>query len=146
MEPFTPTHSGGCLCGGIRYEVRGPLREILVCHCEECRRWAGRAWAATAARAADLELVEARSLRWLASPRSESSARRGFCAECGSSLFWEAPGRDTVSIGAGTLDDSSGLCVAGHIWLEQAAGWEAVDGLPGYPRGYPAGAPALAWR
>ena len=145
MESFAPTRSGGCLCGAVRYAVHGPLREILVCHCEECRRWAGRAWAATAARAAELELVEIRGLRWLASPRSESAARRGFCAECGASLFWEAPGRGTVSIGVGTLDDPAELRVAGHIWLEQGAGWEAPQGAPAYPRGYPAEAPALAW-
>ena len=68
-----------------------------------------------------------------------------FCTECGASLFWEAPGRDTVSIGAGTLDDPAGLRVAGHIWLEQGAGWEMPEGVPAYSRGYPGDAPTLAW-
>src|SRR3954471_20240312 len=95
--------SGRCLCGAVRYEVRGPLRDVLLCHCVECRRWSGHVFAATAARRDDLVLTEDRSRRWVASPESESAARRGFCGECGSSLFWDAPERETVSIAAGTL-------------------------------------------
>jgi hypothetical protein len=137
---------GGCLCGAVRYAVSGPLRQIFVCHCVECRRWAGHAWAATAARAADLEISDAGDLSWRRSPRSEHGAERGSCARCGGSLFWRAPGRDRVSISAGTLDDPSGLTVAAHIWVEQGADWERPpDGIPVYPRGYPADAPPLAW-
>jgi len=84
-------NAGGCLCGSVRYEIRGPLRDVLVCHCSECRRWSGQAWAATAARLEDLVLLSADTLRWVVSPESDTNARRGFCAECGSCLFWEAP-------------------------------------------------------
>lgn len=136
--------AGGCLCGAVRYEVRGPLRDILVCHCHECRRWAGRAWAATAARVVDLEVVGA--VRWFASPESEHDAERGICPRCGASLFWRVPGWDRVSIGAGTLDDPSGLLVAGHIWVEQGADWEEpAEGVSSYPRGYPADLRTLSW-
>ena len=137
---------GGCLCGSVRYAVDGPLREILVCHCVECRRWAGCAWAVTAARDDDLEVREDGELVWVVSPNSALGASRGFCSGCGSSLFYRAPGRGRTGIGAGTLDDSSRLRVAAHIWVEQSVGWEpAPDGLPRYPRGYPDEAPALAW-
>jgi hypothetical protein len=137
---------GGCLCGAVRYAVRGPLREILVCHCSECRRWAGCAWAATAARNEDLMVLDEAELVWIESPRSAQRASRGFCARCGGSLFWRAPGDERTSISAGTLDDPSRLRVAAHIWVEQSAPWEAPPaGLPAYPRGYPADAPPLAW-
>lgn len=140
------TREGGCLCGSVRYAVHGPLREILVCHCVECRRWAGRAWTPTAARNADLELREDGALVWVKSPRSEHGASRGFCRRCGASLFWRAPAFDRTSISAGTLDDPSGLRIAAHIWVEHAVDWEQPrDGLPGYPRGYPDDAPPLAW-
>ena len=68
---------GGCLCGAVRYTVDGPLREILVCHCLECRRWAGRAWTATAARVADFDIVDPDAVRWIPSPDSEHGAERG---------------------------------------------------------------------
>ena len=118
------TASGGCLCGSVRYEVHGPLRGILVCHCVECLRWSGAPFAATAARREDLVLHGEESLRWVPSPGSDRWARRGFCAACGSSLFWDAPDAETTSIGAGTLDDQSGLRVMGHVYAHQAPAWD----------------------
>lgn len=128
--------TGSCLCGGVRYEVRGPLRDVLICHCEECRRWHGHVSASTAARKHDLVLLEARNLQWIQSPRSDAGARRGFCATCGSSLFWDPPGRETVSIAAGTLDGATGLRVAGHWFLSQAGDYYEIpdDGLPHHQR------------
>ena len=128
--------TGACLCGAVRYEVRGPLRDVLICHCEECRRWTGHVAACTAARKDDLVLLEVRGLRWVQSPRSDEHARRGFCGECGSSLFWEAPARDTISIGAGTLDGVTELRTAGHWYVSQAGDYyEIDDGLPRHERG-----------
>jgi len=124
--------TGRCLCGAVRYEVRGPLRDVLLCHCVECRRWSGHVFAATAAQREHLVLLESRALRWAASPESESEARRGFCGECGSSLFWDAPARDTVSISAGTLDEPTGLRLLGHVYVSQAGDYYELpeDGLP----------------
>jgi hypothetical protein len=137
---------GGCLCGAVRYAVLGRLREILVCHCLECRRWAGRAWAATAARAAELEIDCSDGLAWVRSPRSARRAERGFCRSCGSSLLWRAPGSETVAVAAGSLDDTAGLRVAAHIWVSQATPWDPPPpGMPAYPHGYPAAAPPLSW-
>lgn len=128
--------TGRCLCGAVAYEVRGPLRDVLLCHCEECRRWHGHVAACTAARREDLVLVQGRGLRWVRSPRSDAGARRGFCGECGSSLFWDPPARDTVSIAAGTLDQPTGLRATAHWFVSQAADYEALpdDGLPRHER------------
>jgi len=137
---------GQCLCGAVRYAVRGPLREILVCHCIECRRWAGRAWTATAARVSDLEIEDADAVRWRRSPDSDHGAERGTCSLCGASLFWRIPEGERVSLSAGTLDEPSGLRIAAHIWVDHAAQWERpVGDLPAYPRGYPADARPLEW-
>ncbi len=136
--------AGGCLCGAVRYEVHGPLRDILVCHCHECRRWAGRAWAATATSSEDLHIDG--DVAWRRSPRSAYKADRGNCAGCGSSLFWRAEDEPRVAIGAGTLDDPDGFQIAAHIWVEQGVAWDAPpEGVPAYPRGYPPEAPTLAW-
>jgi hypothetical protein len=128
--------TGRCLCGAVAYEVRGPLRDVLICHCEECRRWHGHMAACTAARREDLVLVQARGLRWVQSPNSDAGARRGFCAECGSSLFWDPPRRDIISIAAGSLDQPTGLRVAGHWFVSQAVDYAGLpdDGLPRHER------------
>jgi hypothetical protein len=131
MGAGTPA-TGRCLCGAVRYELQGPLRDVLLCHCVECRRWSGHVFAATAVRREHLVLHRSSGLRWIASPESESEARRGFCGECGSSLFWDAPARDTVSIAAGTLDEPTRLHLLGHVYVAQAGDYYELpeDGLP----------------
>lgn len=123
--------TGRCLCGSVRYEVHGPLRDILICHCVECRRWSGHLGAFSAALEDDLVLVESEALRWIDSPESDRRARRAFCGECGSSLFWRAADGDRIHIAAGTLDRPTGLRVAGHSGVRDDADWdEPLDGLP----------------
>jgi hypothetical protein len=130
-------HSGRCLCGAVVFTLRGPLREVIVCHCVECRRWGGHAAAMTSVPNDRLTFSVDRGLRWIDSPKSELHARRGFCGECGSSLFWQAPDRDTISVAAGTLDDDPGIGTAGHIWTSQAGAYYELpdDGLPRHQRG-----------
>jgi hypothetical protein len=124
----TMQRSGGCLCGAVRYEVRGKLRPVVICHCTQCRRMTGHVMAATAARRADFCLVSSGELAWYA---SSPEARRGFCARCGSTLFWEGGGRDYLSIAAGTLDDASGLAVACHIFVDDKGHYyEITDAAP----------------
>jgi hypothetical protein len=125
--------TGRCLCGAVRYEVRGPLRDVLVCHCVECRRWSGHLGAFSATRAEDLALEDERSaLRWVSSPESDRGAKRGFCGECGSSLFWRAAGSDRINVAAGTLDRPTGLRIAGHWYTDHAGDWDELpdDRLP----------------
>ncbi len=124
--------TGHCLCGAVSYEVRGRLRDILLCHCEECRRWLGNVGAFSAARTEDLVFLEDRGLRWVNSPKSDRQAQRGFCRECGSSLFWRPADGERTHIAAGTLDPPAGLEVAGHWYTHQADEWDAPsdDRLP----------------
>lgn len=67
--------SGRCLCGSVRYEVNGPLNDVHICHCGQCRRQSGHCVAATGAKRADFRLIEAGSLKWY---RSSDWAQRGF--------------------------------------------------------------------
>jgi hypothetical protein len=106
-------HRGSCLCGGCAYEITGPLRDVIACHCTQCRKQTGHFMAATNARLSDFRLVRAESLRWY---RASPQAQRGFCSTCGSTLFWQADGRDEISITAGTLDGATGLKIEGHIY------------------------------
>jgi hypothetical protein len=77
---------------------------------------------------AALEVAAGDDLVWY---RSSDMAERGFCRICGASLFWQGEGRAHVSIVAGSLDDSSGLHLAEHIFVADKAGYyEVADGLP----------------
>jgi hypothetical protein len=111
--------TGRCLCGAVRFEVEGPLRDVSVCHCVECRRWHGGPGAYTAAPQAALRIDGV--VRWIDSPESDANARRGFCGDCGSSLFWDAPDRDTISIAAGSLEPPTGLETVKHIYTDDAS-------------------------
>jgi hypothetical protein len=128
----TARATGRCLCAAVTYEVHGPLRDILLCHCEECRRWSGYLGAFTSTRTEHLSIDDEQALRWMDSPDSDRHARRGFCGVCGSSLFWRpAPGERT-NIAAGTLDRPTGLRIAGHWYTSHAGDYDDLpaDGLP----------------
>jgi hypothetical protein len=128
--------SGRCICGAVAFDVSATLRDVHLCHCTECRRWAGHTWAASEAAWADLDFSEDRGLRWIDSPDSQYDARRGFCSECGSSLFWQVPGSDRVSLAAGCLDGPTGLETAEQIWVDSAGDYYELDErIPSRPRG-----------
>ena len=126
-------HGGGCLCGAVRYEVRGKLRDALVCHCSMCQRTHGAPAPYSAARNDDLRLVEARGLKWY---RSSENAERGFCQCCGASLFWRPISADYTAIACGTLDQPSGVKSVAHIFLmDKGDYYTLTDGLPQFERG-----------
>ena len=128
------TIQGGCLCGGVRYETRAELRDVITCHCSQCRRTSGHFVAATQVASEDLHLLESGTLRWY---RSSDSAQRGFCARCGGNLFWKesAPDSKTISIMAGTLDTPTGLKIAQHIFTaDKSDYYEIDDGAPQSPQ------------
>ncbi|MBW1713371.1 MAG: GFA family protein [Deltaproteobacteria bacterium] len=135
-EDDAPRSTGGCLCGAVKYEVYGPLRDVVNCHCSKCRRWHGHAAAYTSVKLEHLVLTEDRGLKWYRSLEDETpNVHRGFCLECGSSLFWEPRGQDFISIAAGTLDQPTGLKTLGHIWLDQAGDYyQLTDALEKYPQ------------
>ena len=131
-----PRATGRCLCGAVTYAVRGPLRDVILCHCVECRRWSGStAGAFSATRIEHLEIAAGSPIRWIDSPESDHDAQRGLCGECGSSLFWQASNAERVGIAAGTLDPPTGLGVAAHIYTHQAPDWDELldDGHPRDP-------------
>lgn len=130
---MTHAITGGCLCGGVRYSVHGPLRDIIACHCEQCRRSSGHFVAATACHRKYFNLQQQESLRWYS---AVPGYRRGFCDRCGSSLFFEESGKDRVSIAAGSLDEPQGLRIAAHIFTAEAGDYYTIDpATPASPTG-----------
>jgi hypothetical protein len=132
--------AGGCLCGGVRYEVQGPLAPIQLCHCGQCRKAQGGAFGANVP-------VAVANLRWrqgealMREHRASPGKRRVFCGTCGSPLFSQRDdARDVLRLRVGTLDgDGAGLEVGFHIQTASKAVWWVIeDERPQYPDAEPA--------
>ena len=120
--------TGGCLCGEISYRVTGAMRPVIACHCEQCRRTSGHYAAATSAPRDTVEIEG--EVRWY---QSSEKARRAFCPDCGSNLFWDGGGSH-LSIFAGSLDKPTHLALEGHIWCDDRGDYYDIpDGLPQAP-------------
>ena len=131
-------HTGGCLCGAVRYQILSDLQGIACCHCSKCRRFHGN-FAAYAIMPRDsLKFVEERGLKWFRSETDETpNVHRGFCSECGSSLFWDPRGEDRIAVAAGSLDEPTNLQILGHSWVSQKGDYYQIhDDLPKYAKGW----------
>jgi hypothetical protein len=132
--PTTPTtNTGGCLCGGVRYAVRGALRDVIACHCSQCRRTSGHHVAATGAPSANITLLRSDTLVWYP---SSDHAERGFCGRCGGNLFWRPTTgeRGWTSIMAGSLDPPTHLKIQQHIFVADKSDYYTIaDGAPQTP-------------
>ena len=130
--------TGGCLCGAVRYKISGELRGIVNCHCSKCRRFHGSIGAYTSIKFENLSLTEQRGLKWFKSEMDETpNVHRGFCSECGSSLFWHPRDQKHIAVAAGSLDDTGDLEVIGHVWTSQISNYfKILDNLPQFDRGW----------
>ena len=107
------------MCGGVRYEVAGELRDVWNCHCHRCRQFTGHHMAATAASPDAVAFESDDTLAWY-SP--EPTVQYGFCNRCGSSLFWRTIARpESISICAGTLHQPTTLCTTTAWWVAEHA-------------------------
>ncbi len=130
---------GSCPCGEVRFTISGPVRDVIVCHCEACRAAAEEPWQASAVRRDHLHVEDEASLRWEPAAVSTHGASRALCRSCSGYVLWDAPGRETVSFSANALGaDGADLAVAAHIWvpeeereaLRRAGQIVAEEGLP----------------
>ncbi len=118
---------GSCQCGAVEFEVSGPLRDVIACHCTQCRKVSGHCWAASTAPIAAFRMIRDDGLRWF---RSSATARRGFCGTCGATLFWEPSGEARWSFSPGVIDGPTGLTTAEHIFMQDAGDYYAPEGPP----------------
>ena len=124
------TIAGGCLCGKVRYKVGGKLGDVIACHCRECRRMSGHFFAAIAAEQGAFEITESTGLAWY---NSSKTSRRGFCRECGSSLFFDHGPLEPMGIAAGSIDGDTGLNLVAHIYVDESGDYYSIaDGVKAY--------------
>jgi hypothetical protein len=130
--------TGRCLCEGVRYELTGPLAPLGYCHCKQCQRASGSAFAASSTVArSDLRFVAGEEL--LREFESSPGRFRAFCSRCGSPVYkrvTEQP--DSVRIRLGLLDGDPQLRARVHVFVAAKAPWyEITDSLPQLPAGLP---------
>ncbi len=113
------------MCESVVYEVNGPLRDVINCHCWRCRRSTGHFMAASGSARDDLVLVKDSTLQWY---DATEEVQYGFCRKCGSTLFWRARDKpEWVSIAAGTLDPPTGLQTVKVLFTETASDYHRLD-------------------
>jgi hypothetical protein len=125
---------GTCLCGKIRYEIRGTPERMYYCHCGMCRKATGTSFATNMwVRAEDFVIVAGRES--LKPYRSSTDEFRNFCANCGSPVYSEAEHRRGIlSVRCGLLDDDPSVRPTQHIYAAFKAPWYTVcDGIPQFP-------------
>ncbi|HEV2865616.1 MAG TPA: GFA family protein [Allosphingosinicella sp.] len=112
----------------MSFEVAGELRPPDACHCSQCRRQSGHYWASTDLSREAVTIAGEDKVTWY---RSSERVRRGFCATCGSVLFWEPIGKGWIAIAMGAFDPPTGTRLAKHIFTaDKGDYYDISDGLP----------------
>ena len=104
------------------------MEDPLACHCIQCRKQTGHYFAAGRARKNAVRFETDAGLAWY---RASDMAARGFCQECGSTLFWRADEGAHIRVALGALDGDTGLKLGRHVWVDfKGDYYDLGDGLP----------------
>lgn len=120
------THSGECLCGKIRYEITGKLRDALACHCSICRK-------AFSGAGSVVSWIDSGRFAWIAGEKllkvytNRSGFGLGFCRECGTTLCGILDAR-VVFVTLGTLNGAPDVKIGRHIFVGSKAPWDEIGG------------------
>ena len=123
-----------CLCGGIHLQIKGKLRHVSNCHCIQCMKTHGNFAAYTSCKEQNIKFLSKKTLNWY---KSSSKAKRGFCNNCGASIFYKRISSDYISIAAGMFKNPTGLKTKLNIFTKGKLDYYSLkDKLPKYHR-YP---------
>ncbi len=119
---------GSCLCGAVSFSIEAELTDPLACHCKQCRQQSGHFFAAVHAPKDAVTFACQDGLTWY---RASDLAARGFCRECGSTLFWRADDGDGIAVALASLDRPTGVSLGRHVWVNGKGDYyDIADGLP----------------
>ncbi|WP_404339693.1 GFA family protein [Sphingomonas sp. MMS12-HWE2-04] len=119
--------TGGCMCGRVRYRATIEDDDAYLCHCRMCQR-------ATGGVSIAFKNVSKTAVAWETEPEryvSSPIARRGFCAQCGTPLTYEAQDHAFMDLTVGSFDDSARFKPVEHSGCESwHRDWLDTSGLP----------------
>ena len=121
--------SGGCLCGAVRYEVNGELVRVAQCHCDDCRRATGSAFATNVfVNEEDLRVLHGETTTFQHSADSGSTMTKEFCGKCGSPIYSAVPSTpDIFYLKLGTMNDTSYFSPQFHVFCGSKQHWVELD-------------------
>lgn len=124
-------HKGSCLCKRVQYEIDGALTDVLNCHCSMCRKLHAAAFR-TRAKVAAKDWKTISGEEFIKFYESSAGEHKGFCSECGSSLFTKFDhSPDIIGFPLGTLDTDPGVKATRHVFVNSKAPWfDITDQLP----------------
>lgn len=129
------THTGGCLCGAVRWSYDGEVGHAAYCHCADCRRVTGSAFnVSVRLDAAGFRVVSGRPKSFTKAGDSGRPVTRYFCADCGSPLYTLPPLHpELVFVKGGSFDDPSVVLPAQQSWTRSAVDWAQIPAdIPSY--------------
>lgn len=119
------------MCGAVRIEVTGDLKPPDACHCTQCRKWSGHIGVGTDVPRGACKITGEDNVTWY---QSSEKVRRGFCATCGCSLFFDPIDRekhDWIGVSMGAFDEPTNTHIDIHIFVaEKGDYYEINDGVP----------------
>lgn len=129
---------GGCLCGSVRYECSAEPMIMGNCHCRDCQRSTGTAFAAAMLVPRDAITITGEVKYYDVTGDSGNVISRGFCPNCGSRLFGGRANTNFISIMVSSLDDPSEFSPALDLYTASAQPWDYMNpNLPKFPQSLP---------
>ena len=131
----TSTITGGCLCGGVRYECDDAPDRAVCCHCGTCQKHAsGPMMQLFFVRAEEFRIVKGEVRTF----ESSETGRREFCQNCGTPIAFRRSTRtEIVSVMGGSLDDPSVFLPRHHVWTTSDQAWFHEEGIPSHKERLP---------
>jgi hypothetical protein len=114
--------TGSCCCGKIAYTAKA-VEPLWYCHCQQCRKITGHYMAAAQVNLSNIEIEGEPKWHYVS-----ALSRHGFCADCGSQVFWRNDNNDFLSITGGSIDGASNLKVAGHVFVGEKGDYYEISG------------------
>ena len=123
-------YKGSCVCGQTTYRAYD-LNDISYCHCEQCRKMTGHFMAASQVSRDNIKIKG--KIKWF---YTHEGSRHGFCDICGANMFWQNDNKSTISVTAGSLEDSKDLKTWHHIFIEEKGCYYTINPNDPQSRGY----------
>lgn len=126
-------YKGGCYCGAVQFEITSAISDIIFCHCSECRKLQGSAFATNGVvESKDFKLVK--GVNDLTKHKLSETQTRFFCKHCGSPIKSENTAvPDKVRVRLGTIDTDIIEKPNAHVFVASKANWDEIcDEVPQY--------------